>query len=90
MLPDELAGLPPGQHPFGVWLRGAKPVVLFRRIVGLEIGLNDTTVGLSLGLTEQIRMAPVDASATITRRLFFVPDHPERSMVRMCEGNSEC
>jgi hypothetical protein len=90
VLPGESTGLLPGQHPFGVWLQGAKPVVLFRRLAGLEIGLNDTMVGLSLGFTEQMRMTPVDASATITRRLFFVPDHPDQSMVRMCEGNSEC
>jgi len=90
VLPGEPAGLLPGPHLFGVWLQGTEPVVLFRRLVGLEIGLNDSMVGLSLGVTEQMSTAPVDASATITRRLFFVPDHPEQSIVRMCEGNSQC
>jgi hypothetical protein len=89
-----LAGEPseflPGQYPFGVWLGNANPVVVFRRVAGLEIGLSDSMVGLSLGVTEQMSTAPVDANATMSRRLFFVPDHPDRSMVRMCDGNSEC
>ena len=90
VLPGESPGIVPGQYPFGVWLGGARPEVLFRRVVGLEIGLNVSMVGLSLGVTEQLSTAPVDASATISRQLFFVPDHPDRSTVRLCEGSSEC
>jgi len=90
ILPGKPARLLPGQHPFGVWLADAEPLVLFRRIAGLEIGFNQVMIGGSLGLTEEMRTAPVDAGATITRRLLFVPDHPEQSIVRMCEGNSEC
>jgi hypothetical protein len=90
LLPGESPDLLPGRHPFGVWLGSTKPVLLFRRVAGLEIGLNDSMVGFSLGVTEQMSTAPVDANATISRRLFFVPDHPDRSMVRLCEGSSEC
>jgi len=90
LLPGELSDLLPGQYPFGVWLGDARPVALFRRVVGLEIDFNDSMVGLSFGVTEQMSTAPVDANATITRRLFFVPDHPDRSTVRMCEGTIEC
>ena len=90
LLPGELPDLLPGQYPFGVWLGDARPVALFRRVVGLEIGFNDSMVGLSFGVTEQMSTAPVDANATITRQLFFVPDHPDRSTVRMCEGTIEC
>ena len=90
VLPGESPGIVAGQYPFGVWLGGARPEVLFRRVVGLEIGLNVSMVGLSLGVTEQLSTAPVDANATISRRLFFVPDHPDRSTVRLCEGSSEC
>lgn len=90
LLPSESPGIAPGQYPLGVSLGTAKPAALYRRIVGLEIGLNSSIVGLSLGVTEQMSTAPVDANATITRQLLFVPAHPERSMVRMCEGSSEC
>jgi hypothetical protein len=90
LLPGESPGNVPGQYPFGVWLGDERPVVLFRRVVGLEIGLNDSMVGLSFGVTEQMSTAPVDANATISRRLFFVPDHPEQSSVRLCEGSRDC
>jgi hypothetical protein len=69
LLPGVLPGILPGQYPLGVSLRGAKPVALFRRVVGLQIGLNESMVGLSLGITEQMKTVTVDADATITRRL---------------------
>jgi hypothetical protein len=90
LLPGELPGISPGRYPLGVSLGDAKPVALFRQVVGLEIGFNDSTLGLSLGITEQMSTAPVDAGVTMTRRLFFVPDQPDRSMVQICEGSREC
>ena len=90
LLPGDPAGLRPGAYPFGVWLGNAKPVALFRHVAGLEIGLNNSMVGFSLGVSEQMGTVPVDAGASISRRIFFVPDHPDQSIVRNCEGKSKC
>jgi hypothetical protein len=90
LLPGESTGIGLGPHPFGVWLGNAKPVVLFRHVAGLEIGLNNSMVGVSLGVSQRLGTAPVDATATVNRRIFFVPDHPDQSIVRICEGNSKC
>jgi hypothetical protein len=62
VLPGHSDQLLPGRYPFGVSLRDTPAAASFRRVAGLEIGLNRTMIGVSLGLSEQLTVAPVDAA----------------------------
>jgi hypothetical protein len=90
VLPGQPDQLLPGRYPFGVSLPDTPAAASFRRVAGLEIGLNRTMIGVSLGLSEQLTVAPVDAGASITRLLLFWPSRPEEIRLQMCEGDSQC
>lgn len=68
----------------------ANHLAVRRRIVGLDLSANRTRVGAMLGLSEDMFIAPIPAGADMVRRLVFVPDQPEQTLLRQCRDAVPC
>ena len=68
----------------------ADPIAARRLIVGLDLSANRTRVGAMLGLSDDMFIAPIPAGADVVRRLVFVPDRPEQTMLRQCRDIAPC
>lgn len=67
-----------------------EPVVVRRRVLGVELGLNRSKVGVTIGASERTLLARVAPSRSMTRRVLFVPETPELTELEICEEESGC
>ncbi len=90
VLPTDAVDLRPGRYPFGT-LQGQIPaIVMHRRAVGLGIDANEDTIGVSLGLSEWMKVEPIDAGKSVRRMLILEPDEPNRTILKICGGEIVC
>ncbi len=80
----------PGQYLFGA-LQGQTPAIaMHRRAVGLGVEVNEDTIGISLGLSEWMKVDPIESGKSVRRTLILVPGEPGRTMLKICGGEIVC
>lgn len=90
VLPSEPSSPATGHYPFGTVVDTDTAIAVHRRLFGIEATVSAASIGLSLGFSESMRTAPIGPGASTRRTLRFTPDHPDRTQLKLCEGETEC
>ncbi len=79
-----------GVYSFGVSLGGLRPVASVRRTGGLALDMNQRTVGVLLGFSEDLIVRPIRANESIVRHLVLTPDEPSKIEFRQIPEQDLC
>lgn len=88
-------GVPEGEREDG-WFRmkspwpDVEPILVQRRVVGVDIGLNRLKIGVTVGDSEKTVLARVPADRSVVRRVLFMPGFPELTELAICEEDPRC
>lgn len=68
----------------------AEPVLVQRRVLGVELGFNRLKIGATIGASERTLLARVSPDRSMTRRVLFQPGAPELTELDICEEDQGC
>lgn len=68
----------------------AEPVLVQRRVLGVDIGINRLKIGVTVGESERTVLARVPADRSVVRHVLFMPGFPELTELAICEEDPRC